>query len=68
MMHNKKLTIREDNKMLQEELKRLEDIQKCKLSDVKWAKASLAKSELELEMVENRIKLTKQVIEEEATK
>tara|TARA_R100001510_G_scaffold22585_1_gene19768 strand:+ start:388 stop:552 length:165 start_codon:yes stop_codon:yes gene_type:complete len=54
--------------MLQEELKRLEDIQKCKLSDVKWAKASLAKSELELEMVENRIKLTKQVIEEEATK
>ena len=67
-MHNKKLTIREDNKMIQEELKRLEDIQKSKLRDVQWAKESLAKSELELEMVENRIKLTKQVMEEEATK
>jgi|ETNvirenome_2_30_1030614.scaffolds.fasta_scaffold04802_3 hypothetical protein len=54
--------------MMQDELKRLEDIQKSKLSDVKWAKESLAKSELELEMVENRIKLTKQVMEDEVAK
>lgn len=54
--------------MMQEELKRLEDIQKSKLRDVQWAKESLAKSELELEMVENRIKITKQVMEDEVAK
>jgi len=68
MTHNKKLTIKEDNKMMQDELKRLEDIQKSKLRDVQWAKESLAKSELELEMVENRIKLTKQVMEDEVVR
>tara|TARA_R100001163_G_scaffold61565_1_gene51661 strand:- start:548 stop:715 length:168 start_codon:yes stop_codon:yes gene_type:complete len=52
--------------MIQEELKRLEDIQNSKLRDVQWAKESLAKLELELEMVENRIKLTKQVMAEES--
>ena len=52
--------------MIQEELKRLEDIKKSKLRDVQWAKESLAKSELELETVENRITLTKQVMAEES--
>jgi len=52
--------------MIQEELDILIKLLEEKKNDIKWTNKRLAEQTLELEMIENRIALTKQVIAEES--
>ena len=51
--------------MIQEELDILNKLLEEKKNDIKWTNKRLAEQTLELEMIENRITLTKNVMAEE---
>ena len=52
--------------MINEELEILQKLLDEKKNDIKWTKKRLAEQTLELEMIENRITLNKQVIAEDS--
>jgi hypothetical protein len=52
--------------MIQKELDILIKLLEGKKSDIRWTNKRLAEQTLELEMIENRIALTKQVTTEES--
>ena len=52
--------------MIKEELDILNKLLEEKQNDIKWTKKRLKEQSLELEMIENRIILTKQVMAEES--
>ena len=52
--------------MIQNELDILKGLLEAKQSDIKWTNKRLAEQKLELDMIENRIILTKNVMAEES--